>query len=114
MYYKFMCMRLRASLPRRKNDCHKGDVGKVLLLCGSEGYTGAAALASMGALRSGVGLVYLGVPRAIYQIEAVKLNEPVVFPLSDKNGKMAEDAIEQIDKILTKAIEAALFPLRRY
>ena len=107
MYYKFMCMRLRASLPRRKNDCHKGDVGKVLLLCGSEGYTGAAALASMGALRSGVGLVYLGVPRAIYQIEAVKLNEPVVFPLSDKNGKMAEDAIEQIDKILTK-VDAVL------
>ena len=68
-------------LPDRRAESHKGDYGKILLLCGSVGFTGAAALAAMGALRSGAGLVYLGVPESIYAIEAVKRTEPVVLPL---------------------------------
>ena len=83
-------------LPDRKADSHKGDYGRILLLCGSRGYTGAAALAAMGALRSGAGLVYLGVPESIYAIEAVKLNEPIVFPLPDADGKLSADAIAEI------------------
>jgi len=79
-------------LPRRKPETHKGDYGKILLLCGSKGYTGAAALAAMAALRIGAGLVYLGVPESIYAIEAVKLNEPVVFSLPDTDGKLSTEA----------------------
>ena len=80
-------------LPNRDPWGHKGSFGKVLLLCGSRGYTGAAYLASMGALRSGAGLVFLGVPESIYEIEAIKLNEPVVFPLPDVDGMLSEQAI---------------------
>lgn len=83
-------------LPERDPFGHKGTFGKVLLLCGSRGFTGVAYLAAMGALRSGAGLVYLGVPESIYAIEAVKLNEPVVFPLPDKEGKLSAEAIPQI------------------
>lgn len=83
-------------LPNRPIDSHKGDYGKILLLCGSRGYTGAAALASMGALRSGAGLVYLGVPESIYNIEAVKLTETIVFPLPEKNGMLSREAIDDI------------------
>ena len=83
-------------LPDRDPFGHKGTFGKVLLLCGSRGFTGAAYLAAMGALRSGAGLVYLGVPESIYAIEAVKLNEPVVFPLPDVDGKLSAEAIPQI------------------
>ena len=83
-------------LPERDPFGHKGSFGKVLLLCGSRGFTGAAYLAAMGALRVGAGLVYLGVPEGIYAIEAVKLNEPVVFPLPDKEGKLSAEAIPQI------------------
>ena len=83
-------------LPDRDPFGHKGSFGKVLLLCGSRGFTGAAYLAAMGALRSGAGLVYLGVPESIYAIEAVKLNEPVVFPLPDVDGKLSAEAIPQI------------------
>ena len=75
-------------LPDRAVDAHKGDFGKILLLCGSRGFTGAAYLAAMGALRSGAGLTFLGVPESIYEIEAVKLNEPVIFPLPEENGKL--------------------------
>lgn len=87
-------------LPDRAPDCHKGDCGKVLLLCGSRGYTGAAALAAMGALRSGTGLVYLGVPESVYEIEAVKLTEPVVFPLPDQGGTMSPDVVKDLLKVL--------------
>lgn len=83
-------------LPKRDENAHKGDFGRVLLLCGSRGYTGAAYFAAMGALRTGAGLVYLGVPESIYAIEAVKLNEPVVFPLPEQGGRLSEAAVPEI------------------
>lgn len=83
-------------LPDRKPDSHKGDYGKILLLCGSMGYTGAAALAAMGALRMGAGLVYLGVTQSIYAIEAVKLTEAVVFPLPDRDGMLDASALDKL------------------
>ena len=89
-------------LPRRDENAHKGDFGRLLLLCGSRGFTGAAWFAAMGALRAGAGLVYLGVPESIYTIEAVKLNEPVIFPLSDEGGMLSEKALPDILKRLPK------------
>lgn len=83
-------------LPKRDENAHKGDFGRVLLLCGSRGYTGAAYFAAMGALRTGAGLVYLGVPESIYAIEAVKLNEPVVLPLPEQGGRLSEAAVPEI------------------
>lgn len=83
-------------LPKRDENAHKGNFGRVLLLCGSRGYTGAAYFAAMGALRTGAGLVYLGVPESIYAIEAVKLNEPVVFPLTEQGGRLSEAAVPEI------------------
>jgi len=87
-------------LPDRDPWAHKGDFGRVLLLCGSKGYTGAAALAAMGALRSGSGLVYLGVPECIYMIEAIKLNEAIVFPLPDRDGMLSSSAIGNLHPLL--------------
>ena len=95
------------TLPERDPFGHKGTFGKVLLLCGSRGFTGAAYLAAMGALRAGAGLVYLGVPESIYAIEAVKLNEPVVFPLLEEDGKLDKEAIPDILKRLP-AMDAVL------
>ena len=99
---------IRTLLPVRRPDTHKGDYGKILLLCGSRGFTGAAALAAMGALRTGAGLVYLAVPESIYAIEAVKLTEPVVLPLPEQDGKLCAASIPQIAALLPK-MDAVLF-----
>ena len=85
-----------SAIADRLPESHKGDYGKLLLLCGSRGFTGAAYLAAMGALRCGAGLVFLGVPESIYAIEAAKLNEPVVFPLPDRDGMLSKEAIAPI------------------
>ena len=97
-----------ALIPERKDDSHKGDYGKILLLCGSRGFTGAAALAARGALRSGAGLVYLAVPESVYAIEAAKLDEPVVMPLPDGDGMLAPSACGKIRQLLPK-MDAVLF-----
>lgn len=89
-------------LPDRDPWGHKGSFGKVLLLCGSRGYTGAPYFAAMGALRSGAGLVFLGVPESIYEIEAVKLSEPVLFPMPEKEGKFCEQAAGDIESRLAQ------------
>ena len=88
-------------LPDRLADTHKGNYGKLLLLCGSKGYTGAAALAAMGALRSGAGLVFLTVPECIYEIEAIKLTEPIVQAIPSKNGMFSSVALDSIRKMFT-------------
>ncbi len=70
-------------LPRRPSNAHKGAFGKLFILAGSEGYTGAPVLAARAALRTGAGLVYLVVPRDIYPIVAVKCDEAMPFPLPE-------------------------------
>lgn len=82
--------------PERAPDTHKGDYGKVLLICGAEGYTGAPYLAAQAALRTGAGLIFTAVPRAIYPIVAAKLHAPMVFPLPDAAGKLSFAALPEI------------------
>lgn len=79
-------------LPRRERDSHKGDYGKLLIVAGSEGYTGAPVFAAQGALRSGAGLVYLGVPREIYPIVAARCSSAMPFPLPDDAEQLVERA----------------------
>lgn len=89
-------------LPARVKTAHKGDFGKLLLICGSQNCTGAPVFASMGALRCGAGLVYLAVPSCIHAIEAVKLTEPVIFPLSCSDGMLTQEACGKLESLLSK------------
>ena len=57
-------------LAPRKADAHKGDFGKVLIVSGSIGMSGAAAIAGRAALRAGAGLVRVAVPQSILPIVA--------------------------------------------
>jgi len=70
-------------LPRRRPDAHKGDFGRVAVIAGSVGMTGAAALCSVAALRMGAGLVTLGVPASLNDILEVKVTEVMTRPLPE-------------------------------
>src|SRR5438093_1200731 len=70
-------------LPTRPRDGHKGTFGTVVVLAGSQGFTGAAYLASMGAARSGAGIVRLLVAQSIYPILAEKCTEVIVGPVPE-------------------------------
>ena len=87
---------VRRLLPRRDPEGHKGAFGKVLCLCGSVGYTGAPVFASRGAVRSGAGLVFLGVPESIWPVAAVKSDEAMPFPLPEAEGRLSLLAEETI------------------
>ena len=86
----------RAALPPRKKDGHKGDFGKVLVVGGAVGYTGAPYLTASAAVRSGCGLVYLGVPESIWEIETVRCVSAMPFPLADRRGRLSRRALPEL------------------
>lgn len=81
-------------LPARDRLSHKGDHGKLLILGGCMGYTGAPSLCAHAAVRAGAGLVYLGVPEDIYAITAVKNDEAMPFARTDA---LAAERLSQCD-----------------
>ena len=100
---------VKTLLPVRARGAHKGEFGKVLLLCGSKGLAGAAMLAAKAALRTGSGLVYLGVPEAIYPVCAGACASAVVFPLPcEEDGKLSLAAFREIAPRLEN-MDAVLF-----
>jgi NAD(P)H-hydrate epimerase len=88
---------VRSILPTRKFDAHKQSVGKLLILAGSRGMSGAAALAAASALRSGAGVVVLGTPASIASTLDRKLTEVMVEPLPETpKGTLSVEAFESI------------------
>ena len=87
---------VKAALPPRDPAGHKGDFGKVYVLGGSVGYTGAPVFCSRAAVRSGCGLVFLGVPSDIWQVAAVKSDETMPHPLPALEGRLSLAAEEDI------------------
>ena len=90
-------------LPPRPRASHKGSYGRVLVVAGSTGMTGAAALASEAALRIGAGIVTLAIPKSLNPILEVKLSEVMTLPLPETEaGSLAESAAEPILKFAEK------------
>lgn len=74
---------VKALLPERKNNSHKGDFGKVGIVGGSLGMSGSVCLSANAALRCGAGLVYVFVPDEIFDIVSAKLTEAVIVKESE-------------------------------
>lgn len=81
---------LRPRLPRRDFDTHKGGAGRVVIVAGSKGLTGAAVLSALGASHGGAGLVTVCVPDEIYDIVAAKA-PPEVMVRPYRNGAEVRD-----------------------
>jgi len=98
-------MRLPTPLLRRKNNTQKGDFGHILILAGSLKFSGAALLCCEAAMRSGAGLVTLGVPRGIgREIIRHKIKEVMLLPLPETpEGSLALKALKQIKRFSEKA-----------
>ncbi len=98
-------------LPDRPEDGHKGTFGKVLIIGGSDGMSGAMCLSSVSALRSGSGLVTAAVPRSIQRIVAAY--EPCVMTAgleTDGNGQLAAVERERIEELLAGKDAVAIGP----
>ena len=96
-------------LPQKEKSAHKGTNGTLLALCGSYGMSGAAVMSGMAALRTGIGLLKMAVPKSIYTIAAEKLPEAVFIPLEqDKDGIVDIDEYGKLDEALRGNATAAL------
>ena len=86
-------------LPRRRREAHKGDFGRIFILAGSVGYTGAPVFAANAAVRTGSGLVFLGVPEEIWSVVAAKCAEAMPYPL-ERDAKAILKHISSCDAAL--------------
>ena len=91
-------------------EAYKGSCGRVLVIAGSLGMTGAATLATAATLRAGAGMVTVGIGESLNEQLAVRLTEALILPLAqNENGSLNEDCIDEIrNNILEKKIDAVV------
>lgn len=95
----------------REPNSHKGDYGHVLIVAGSRGKTGAAALCCQAAARMGAGLVTLAIPESLNPIMEEKLTEVMTEPLAEETpGFLGINSFETIEKLMEGKTVLALGP----
>ena len=100
---------MAALLPTRDPRAHKGSVGRVLVVGGSMGLTGAVALAARAALRSGAGYVKAAIPHSLNDVLEVKLTEEMTVPLPETAERTL--ALAALEPLLARAAEADVVAL---
>ena len=102
---------IRPMLKRRDRLAHKGTFGHCLIIAGSTGKTGAAAMSANSAVRAGSGLVTVAVAESLHQILEIKTTEAMTVPLPDSgSGYLTNDAFPAIEKLLIHRDAVALGP----
>lgn len=102
---------IKALLPGRKPDSHKGSFGHLLVIAGSVGKTGAAAMTGLSALRVGAGLVTIATPASLNNILEVKLTEVMTLPLPETDDHSISMSAENIlGKIMPEMSTIAIGP----
>jgi NAD(P)H-hydrate epimerase len=106
-----MNIRSVAEKLKRPATIHKGDMGRVFILAGSRGMTGAAHLAGMAALRSGAGLVTIGIPDAVYLVIAKRESELMIRSLpSTSQGTLSLKGLAEIKRFCATQNVLAIGP----
>lgn len=102
---------IRKIIPARDPEGHKGTYGRVLVVGGSQGLSGAAVLAGNAALRAGAGLVTLAAPAGLHDILEVKLTEVMTRPLPESEGcSIGIEALKDVREMLMSVDVLALGP----
>jgi NAD(P)H-hydrate epimerase len=101
---------VRALLPERKSDAHKGTFGTVMIAAGSMNYPGAALLAAKAAYRVGAGLVRLAVPGPLQTMLAGQLPEATWVLLPHQMGAISQDAFEVVSQNLERVTAVLVGP----
>jgi NAD(P)H-hydrate epimerase len=97
--------------PYVEDDAHKYNAGKLFILAGSPGMTGAAALTAAAALRTGVGLVNIGIPQSLNTVLEVKITEGLTVPLAETiEGGVSQKALPGIKDRIDWADAVVLGP----
>ena len=101
-----------AMLPVRTPSGHKGTFGRVLIVAGSQGMTGAAILCARGALRAGAGLVTLALPKTIAPVIQAAVPEVITIPLPDRDGRLVyfPDSLKSLEPAMEGADVLAIGP----
>jgi NAD(P)H-hydrate epimerase len=96
-------------LKDRKKDTHKGDYGHLFIIGGSPGLTGAVCLAGKSALRTGCGLVTIGIPGGLNLVIEIKLTEVMSLPLPEtEDHYFSEDAYDKSIEFIEKKADCVL------
>ncbi len=98
-------------LPPRPSDAHKGTFGQVLIVAGSRGMVGAAALCAQAALRGGAGLVHVAVPEEVYPIVAAQVPCAIYHPMPQTDsGTLSAESVEEIETLVADQDVVVLGP----
>jgi hydroxyethylthiazole kinase-like uncharacterized protein yjeF len=102
---------IETSIPVRPPEAHKWSCGHAVAVCGSAGFTGAAALTCVSALRSGCGVVTLATPRSLNPVMEVKLTEVMTLPVDETpEASLAFKARKAILDLADRADAIAIGP----
>lgn len=102
---------VRELLPRRKPNSHKGTYGRIFILGGSPGLTGAPAMAGQAALRSGSGLITVGIPAGLNPVLESKLTEVMTYPLPETLDQgLSSNALKPVLDLLKDYDAAGIGP----
>ncbi len=103
--------RIRSFVHKRSAEAHKGNTGHVLVVAGSPGKTGAAAMTAMSAMRTGAGLVTLGIPESLdAAVEPQALEVMTALLPESKPGILTDSALDAINALSAGKTVLALGP----